>query len=59
MKPSDNLVAREGFNTIDREGTMLRGKRSNEIPVFASARNQDDGVEPTDKSVFTNSFSSI
>jgi hypothetical protein len=59
VKTSETFVAREGFNIIDREGTMLRGKRSNEVPVFSSARNQDDGVEPTDKSVFTNSFSSI
>jgi hypothetical protein len=38
---------------------MLRGKRSNEVPVFSSSRNQSDDVEPIDKSVFTNSFSSI
>jgi hypothetical protein len=47
---------REGFNIVDREGTMLRGKRSNEVPVFANARNQNDDVEPTDKSVFGGDF---
>jgi hypothetical protein len=58
-KATETFVGREGFNMIDREGTMLRGKRSNEVPVFSSSRNQSDDVEPIDKSVFTNSFSSI
>ena len=58
-KATETFVGREGFNMIDREGTMLRGKRSNEVPVFSSSRNQSDDVEPMDKSVFTNSFSSI
>jgi hypothetical protein len=38
---------------------MLRGKRSNEVPVFANARNQTDDVEPTDKSVFGGDYASI
>lgn len=50
------IGGREGFNIIDREGTMLRGKRSNEVPVFANARNQTDDVEPSDKSVFGGDF---
>jgi hypothetical protein len=50
------VSGREGFNIVDREGTMLRGKRSNEVPVFANARNQNDDVEPTDKSVFSGDF---
>ena len=58
-KATETFVGREGFNMIDREGTMLRGKRSNEVPVFSSSRNQSDDIEPMDKSVFTNSFSSI
>ena len=49
---SKTIGGREGFNMIEREGSMLRGKRSNEVPVFANARNQNDDVEPTDKSVF-------
>ena len=54
---SDKPVGgREGFNIIDREGTMLRGKRSNEVPVFANARNQTDDVEPSDKSVFSGDY---
>jgi len=55
----ENFAGREGFNIIDREGTMLRGKRSNEVPVFSSARTQTDDIEPTDKSVFTNAYSTI
>ena len=56
---SETFIGREGFNIIDKEGTMLRGKRSNEIPVFSNARNQTDNVEPTDKSVFTSAYSSL
>ena len=48
----------EGFNIIEREGMMMKGKRSNEIPVFSNARNQDD-VEPSDKSIFSGNFSSV
>jgi len=55
-KPSTGI---EGFNTIDREGTILRGKRSSEMPVLSNARNQSDNVEPTDKSVFANTSSSF
>lgn len=56
----ESFVGREGFNMIDREGTMLRGKRSSEVPVFSSARKQnDDDVEPTDKSAFNSSYASF
>lgn len=48
----------EGFNITEREHMMLRGKRSNEVPVYSNARNQDD-VEPTDKSVFVDNYSSV
>ena len=56
---SETFIGREGFNIIDKEGTMLRGKRSNEVPVFSNSRNQTDDVEPTDKSVFTSAYSSL
>jgi hypothetical protein len=49
----------EGFNIIEREGIMLRGKRSNEVPVLSSAREQDDSVEPIDKSIFSSNFSPV
>ena len=38
---------------------MLRGKRSSEVPVYPNSRNQDDHVEPTDKSVFSGNYSSV
>jgi hypothetical protein len=41
---------REGFNITEREGAMLRGKRSNDVPVFSTARSQPDTVEPSDRS---------
>jgi len=50
---------KEGFNTVDRETTMLRGKRSNEIPVLSNARAQTDDVEPNDMSISTNAYSSF
>ena len=56
---TETFRGREGFNTVDREGTILRGKRSNEVPVFSNARNQPDNVEASDKSVFSGSYASI
>lgn len=50
---------REGFNTIDRELTILRGKRSNEVPVFADARTQMDDVEASDIGVFSSGYSPV
>ena len=43
----------------EREGMMLRGKRSSEVPVYSNARNQDDDVEPSDKSVFAGNYSCV
>lgn len=56
---STKKPAREGFNMIDREGTMLKGKRSNEISVSSNSRTQTDDVEPSDKSVFTDAYTSV
>jgi hypothetical protein len=56
-KPTNN--GREGFNMIDRESTIQKGKRSNEVPVFSNARNQTDNVEPTDKGSFKDSPSAF
>jgi hypothetical protein len=49
----------EGFNITEREGLMLRGRRSSEVPVYSNARNQDDDVEASDKSVFAGNYSSV
>ena len=56
-KPESKSI--EGFNNTEREHMMLRGKRSNEIPVYSNARNQDDDVEPSNESVFAGSYSSV
>jgi hypothetical protein len=56
---SETFTGKEGFNIVDREGTILKGKNSNEIPVLSNARNQMEDVEPTEKSVFLTSFSSF
>ena len=57
-KLEPNVKSIEGFNMIERESMMMRGKSSNEVPVFSNARNQDD-VEPSDKSIFSGNFSSL
>jgi hypothetical protein len=57
-KPKENN-GREGFNMIDRESTIQKGKRSNEVPIFSNARNQTDDVEPTDKGSFKDSPSTF
>lgn len=49
----------EGFNITEREHMMLKGKRSSEVPVYSNARNQDDNVEPSDKTVFAGNYSSV
>ena len=48
----------EGFNTIDRESAILKGKKSSEIHVVSNASNQDD-VEPSDKTSFASAYTSI
>jgi hypothetical protein len=58
-KEKNTDKGKEGFNTVDREGTILKGKRSNEIPVNSKSRSQSDDVEPTDKAVFKETYSSI
>lgn len=56
-KPTTN-EGQEGFNMIDREGTMLKGKRSNEVPVFSNVKN-DDNVEPFDNAIFKGEYARI
>lgn len=51
--------AKEGFCMSDRELNMLRGKQSNAIPVYNKAREQSDGVDPSDKSVFSSDYASF
>ena len=49
----------EGFCILDRENNMLRGKQSNSVPVFNNSRQQDDNVSPSDKSIFSDSYSTF
>jgi hypothetical protein len=64
IEPVNNNVGskknegREGFNTIDRESAILKGKKSSEIHVVSNASNQDD-VEPSDKTSFASAYTSI
>ncbi len=58
-KETNKDKGREGFNTVDREGTILRGKKSNEIPVYAKSRSQSDDVEPADKGIFKETQTSV
>lgn len=49
--------AREGFCMSDKELNILRGKQSNSVQVFSKSREQNDEIDPTDKSVFTSNYS--
>lgn len=46
----------EGFCMPDRELNILRGKQSNTIPVYNKSREQNDYVDPSDKSVFSSDY---
>ena len=50
--------SREGFNIIDREGSILKGKRSNQVPVYSSANTQGD-FGPAEESVFSGSYTQV
>ena len=49
----------EGFCMTDREINILRGKKSNTIPIFDNSREQSDDISPSDKSLFSSTFSFI
>jgi hypothetical protein len=46
----------EGFNIIERERNIQKGKRSNEVPVSKST---SDDIEPSNKLIFTDNYSSV
>lgn len=50
------VQAKEGFNMVDREGTLLRGKRSNEIPIDRSFLKEPEDVAPNDLGTLFASF---
>ena len=49
----ETFIGREGFNIIDRENTILRGKNSNQLQVLSNSRTSLDSIEPTDNVVFS------
>ena len=55
--PTETFIGREGSNIIERESMLLRGKRSNEVPVFS--RNQSDNVVPSEEKSFNNLYTSV
>lgn len=59
ISSQESFRGREGFCMSDRETNILRGKQSNSIPVLNLAREQNDDVNPSDKSVFTNDYASF
>lgn len=56
---SETFTGREGFNIIDREGSMLKGKSSNAIPVFNNSRVQNENIQPSDKSTFSGAYAAV
>ena len=56
---SESFGGREGFCMSDRELNILRGKQSSTVPVFNKSREQINEVDPTDKSVFSDSYASF
>jgi len=51
--------AREGFCMSDRELNIIRGKQSNTIPILNKSSEQNNGVDPSDKSIFSNLYASF
>jgi len=56
---SETFSGREGFNIIDREGSMLKGKSSNSIPVFSTSRVQNENIEPSDSGAFSGAYAAV
>ena len=60
MPPTtETFKAKEGFNMVERENTILRGKKSNEIPVFNNSNSSGDDVEPSDKNSFGSGYTNV
>ena len=56
---TETFKAKEGFNMVERENTILRGKKSNEIPVFNNSNSSGDDVEPSDKNSFGSGYTNV
>lgn len=53
---ANSTKGREGSNMVEREGMILKGKSSIEIPVTKQSRNQGDNIEPSDAKVLKEGF---
>ena len=53
---TESFSGKEGFNLIEYENQMLRGKNSSQLKVGASSREQSDSVEASEPSIFSTSF---
>jgi hypothetical protein len=53
---TESFRGKEGFNLIEYENQMLRGKNSSQLKVGASSREQSDSVEASEPSIFSTSF---
>jgi len=54
------IKGKEGFAISDMEFNIIAGKQSNSIPTYNKSRQQeDDYVNPSDKSTFTSDFASV
>jgi hypothetical protein len=53
-----SLKGLEGFNMIEREDRMLRGKQSNTIPVSNNNRISNN-IDPSDITIFSSSYASV
>jgi hypothetical protein len=49
----------EGFHILDREDSILKGKKSNEIPIFSNARSQTNYVSPINNDIFYNNYGKV
>ena len=55
----DICKGREGSCMSERELYILRGKQSNSVPILNNLRDDSEDVEPSEKSIFSNSYASI
>ena len=56
IEPLTKKVGREGFNMVEREGLMMRGKQSKSVPVTIERSGE---VDPVDSSSYSSTFASI
>jgi len=55
-KKKSAKVGHEGFNMVEKEGLMMRGKQSKSVPVNVERGGE---VNPSDSSPYSSSFASV